>query len=338
MRRPVALINKNEEDASDSLSNMGSQLNHAYLDDASSPYLRTTSHLSDEDGLSESSKKIRKKRNTYQKIDDDIRVHLLEAVKNGETLKSAAKRYKINYSSAKSILHTYRKEGRILKKSAQERSTKKKTVAEDEWEQPAKVVKTSKKESVKIIPEPIIPLAERVNSVSTSASLTEQSSPVCSTSLLSDSKVEDQVTNVPATVENVECETNQPKLFDNMFANNVDYNFSAEQMLGEAPEQTNSNYFSNEFDSFNDIMANFQSKIHNNEEFFQDPGNFLCTKDFNTPTLLDKNNNKMVFDYAGATTNGFLEDQNLFKTPFRKSSFCYNGSPSPFRKGSFDFF
>jgi len=76
----------------------------------------------DQSSVSSESKKIRKKRNAYQKIDDETRLELLEAVqKRGETLKSAAKRLNINYSSAKSILHTYRKEGRILKKSALDR-------------------------------------------------------------------------------------------------------------------------------------------------------------------------------------------------------------------------
>jgi hypothetical protein len=74
------------------------------------------------DGISTQSKKIAKRRCAYQKIDDDIRLQLLEAVKTKrETLKSASKRLGINYSSAKSILHTYRKEGRILKKSLLER-------------------------------------------------------------------------------------------------------------------------------------------------------------------------------------------------------------------------
>jgi hypothetical protein len=68
------------------------------------------------------SKKIVKKRKKYSKIDDQIRMKLLEDVqKNGDTLKAAAERYNVNYSSAKSIFHTYRKEGRILKKPANER-------------------------------------------------------------------------------------------------------------------------------------------------------------------------------------------------------------------------
>jgi hypothetical protein len=72
------------------------------------------------------SRKITKKRNKYQKIDDEIRLKLVEAVeKNGEMLKTAAKRFKINYSSAKSIFHTYRKEGRILKKLVKDRYKKK---------------------------------------------------------------------------------------------------------------------------------------------------------------------------------------------------------------------
>jgi len=112
-----------------------------------SPYLHDASPDSDNESMSDSSRKIRKKRNTYQKISDDIRVQLLDAVQNGETLKSAAKRHKINYSSAKSILHTYRKEGRILKKSAQERTTKKRS-SPTEIERPSKISKLSRKENM----------------------------------------------------------------------------------------------------------------------------------------------------------------------------------------------
>jgi len=77
----------------------------------------------DTDAISTDTKKIRKKRTAYQKIDDDIRLELLDAVqRRGESLKSASKRLNINYSSAKSILHTFRKEGRILKKNALEKN------------------------------------------------------------------------------------------------------------------------------------------------------------------------------------------------------------------------
>jgi hypothetical protein len=135
------------EDISDSFSTGVPNSNNLYREEVGSPH----SHETDSESIiSENSKKIRKKRDTYQKISDDIRVKLLDAVQNGETLKATAKRYKINYSSAKSILHTYRKEGRILKKSAQERTTKKKIVATKE--NPEKNVKTnkvSKKENVK---------------------------------------------------------------------------------------------------------------------------------------------------------------------------------------------
>jgi len=77
------------------------------------------------ESISGSSKKI-KKRKKYSKIDDEIRMKLLEDVANkGDTLKAAAERYNVNYSSAKSIFHTYRKEGRILKKPAREKNRKK---------------------------------------------------------------------------------------------------------------------------------------------------------------------------------------------------------------------
>jgi len=82
-------------------------------------------NIGDLDQISSQSKKIRKKRTAYQRIDDDIRIELWEAVRQrGESLKAAAKRLNINYSSAKSIFYTFRKEGRILKKNAFEKSIK----------------------------------------------------------------------------------------------------------------------------------------------------------------------------------------------------------------------
>jgi len=99
--------------------------------EAGSPQLSGSPYL-DSDSLSDKSKKIRKRRSTYKKIDDKSRADLLNAVQEGETLKAAAKRYGINYSSAKSILHTFRKEGRIFKKSAQERNTRKRSKASPE--------------------------------------------------------------------------------------------------------------------------------------------------------------------------------------------------------------
>jgi len=116
-------INTCDEDSSDTLSN-GVPSFSSLSFEGGIPFFPLTSE-SDEnvETLSSQTKKIRKKRNAYQKIDDDLRLLLLEAVQqNGETLKAASKRLKINYSSAKSIIHTFRKEGRILKKSALERT------------------------------------------------------------------------------------------------------------------------------------------------------------------------------------------------------------------------
>jgi len=148
MKRASALNIRTQEDP-EYLPGTAHNSNQAFLEDPNSPYLsHNNGLLSDSDCLSDTSRKIRKKRNTYQKISDDIRVMLLEAVQNGETLKAAAKRHKINYSSAKSILHTYRKEGRILKKSAQERTAKKKPEASSEVTTPQKPIKSSKKENM----------------------------------------------------------------------------------------------------------------------------------------------------------------------------------------------
>ncbi len=86
MRRPSALFTRHEEETSDSLSTVAPNSANAYLDDAVSPFLQDNSNESDSETLSSSSKKIKKKRSTYQKIPDDIRINLLDCVKNGETL------------------------------------------------------------------------------------------------------------------------------------------------------------------------------------------------------------------------------------------------------------
>jgi len=143
MKKPTTINTKFQEEMYEDSYPAGTNP----ANEPSSPYLHDNSPDSDNESMSDSSRKIRKKRNTYQKISDDIRVQLLDAVQNGETLKSAAKRHKINYSSAKSILHTYRKEGRILKKSAQERTTKKRA-SPTEIERPSKISKLSRKENM----------------------------------------------------------------------------------------------------------------------------------------------------------------------------------------------
>jgi len=161
MRRPSAINTKVQDDIY-AFASTAPDSSNTNLDDVASPYALYDNALSDSDCFSDNSKKIRKKRNTYQKISDDIRVDLLESVKNGETLKAAAKRHRINYSSAKSILHTYRKEGRILKKSAQERSIKKKVVST-----PEKAPRSSRKENenstfgTRKVAQSLAPLAER---------------------------------------------------------------------------------------------------------------------------------------------------------------------------------
>jgi len=152
MKRPTFVNNRLEEDVADAYSTTGQNSHNKLIDGGVSPYMASNdANNSDCDSYSDSSRRMRKKRNTYQKIPDDIRMQLLEAVQNGETLKSAAKRHKINYSSAKSILHTYRKEGRILKKSAQERTTKKRSLpASSDYEPSSKPTKQHKKENAKV--------------------------------------------------------------------------------------------------------------------------------------------------------------------------------------------
>jgi len=119
MEQPLFLDFKPHDDFSETLSTDTASLNAIHSADISPTNGLSVNSIDSEIG--QGSKKIRKKRQAYQKIDDDIRLKLLEAVQRGETLKSAAKRYQVNYSSAKSIFHIIRKEGRILKKATTEK-------------------------------------------------------------------------------------------------------------------------------------------------------------------------------------------------------------------------
>ncbi|CAD8136961.1 unnamed protein product [Paramecium octaurelia] len=63
----------------------------------------------------------------YAVIDHQIRVQLLKRILSKEaTIKEAAKEFGVNFSTAKAILQTYRKEGRIGKKKTRDRNKKKK--------------------------------------------------------------------------------------------------------------------------------------------------------------------------------------------------------------------
>lgn len=335
-----------EEDPSDSTSNQ-------YLEEPDSP-----SYGNDDDGLSSDSKKIRKKRNAYCKISDDIRVSLLDAVKNGETLKSAAKRYKINYSSAKSILHTFRKEGRILKKSAQERTMKKKGSAMDS-EENAKVVKPPKKENAKTnetankLPENIAPLSERINSVSTAASLSDKNNG--STEKVTDSQninhhtydhephFEEPAVKMMEHDHMHDMSRQKIQLFDN-YHHNYNDNFLHEPMGGDFHNFSNTMHYPSEFDLFNDTISSFKRKL-SIDDFFHDPNGSLGNKEFNTPNHADdkhfKFDNATHHDTHGENANcplkSFMDTQNLLRQALRKASFASNnGSYAGYRRGSFD--
>jgi len=118
MEKSLHLDFKPQDETLDTLSTSATSPTHLHEGNS---FSNIPSPLSLEGEGINKNKKIRKKRNAYHKIDDDIRLHLLQAVQRGETLKSAAKRFNVNYSSAKSIFHIYRKEGRILKKATTEK-------------------------------------------------------------------------------------------------------------------------------------------------------------------------------------------------------------------------
>jgi len=359
MRRPSAINTKVQEDIYNAFSSAAPD-SKANLDEASSPYPLYDNGLSDSDSFSDNSKKIRKKRNTYQKISDDIRVDLLESVKNGETLKAAAKRHRINYSSAKSILHTYRKEGRILKKSAQERSIKKKVISSPEAERPVKTTKVGRKENeysthgTRKTTQSTTPLAERKKFQTDNNLYNEEESPMKPTN--NSMKMQNEI-DIKASIEapkptkeetSAMIYTNhadgthmqkEGKLFDNFFMNYSDphsHDTGYGHTYTEGPECTNYMYLPREFDSFNDVM-------HGNQSHVED----IYSRGFHMPSGTEDKHIKLEHgmhfedsgdNYLNCPLKSFMDTQTMFRDALRKASFfSYNGN-SGLRKSSMDFF
>jgi len=368
MRRPSAINTKVQEDIFNAFSTTAPDSSN--LDEASSPYPLYDNGLSDSDSFSDNSKKIRKKRNTYQKISDDIRVDLLDAVKNGETLKAAAKRHKINYSSAKSILHTYRKEGRILKKSAQERSIKKKVLSSPEIERPVKAPKLARKEneystqSNRKTIQSTTPLAERKKFQTDNNQYNEEESPMKSTkelntnynslmkneidikaSIEAPKPIKEETTAMTYTNHTEGMPSNRMAYSQDNFFMNYSDPHPTETGYGhtytEGPEcTTNYMYFPREFDSFNDMATS----MHGNSSHIED----IYSRGFHMPSGTEDKHIKLEHgmhyedsgeNYLNCPLKSFMDTQNMFRDAMRKASFfSYNGNSSGLRKSSMDFF
>jgi molybdenum-dependent DNA-binding transcriptional regulator ModE len=374
MKRSSALNVRTQQDH-EYLPDTAHNSNKEFLEDPNSPYLSNNNGLlSDSDSLSDSSRKIRKKRNTYSKISDDIRVLLLEAVQNGETLKSAAKRHKINYSSAKSILHTYRKEGRILKKSAQERTTKKKPEASSETNTPQKPVKSSKKENMQpTLTNPGMSVEKVKSQVNNqSASFNTESVPLACIQGLNDnsSTLKSNETHGKSAGDShfhqsyrgnehgdgkEHSEMQKGKFFDGfhmnyydapMTGNGVDHhqNHHQHHYMGDGTEYTNYMFVAKDFDPFSEMLNSgkhfhLHDNHHNNNAF-------LYPKGFSVTNPLDEKMGKQesIINYEEGGDNyplrGFMDSQNLFRHALRKTSFFSIGGNSNgyHRKDSMDLF
>jgi len=331
MKRPFSLTTNQEKDGSSSISK-ASKKKQDYLDGNASPDSYDNSYSSDTDSVSYESRKIRKKRNTYHKIADDIRVDLLESVQNGETLKSAAKRHNINYSSAKSILHTYRKEGRILKKSVQERNFKKKSeVAETESEQtPKQKKKAVKKENLQLpyvtttMEEVLDCSSEETtgHSVRKSERLRINSESTQSMETASNSQ-EKTLENV-ASQETIQAQQDEQPAMAMVSGPACEQAQYSHHYYSNAEEDNHMNYHDNHklFDNFfttypeptykNTMMRydeNYQMDHHPKEfdsfnemmdtlqtrhryDAFQDSNSFLCSREVNTNHLFEDRNRK----------------------------------------------
>jgi len=333
MKRP-ALNNRLEEEASDCFSTSAPNSSQANQEDNTSPFANNTYPLSDSESYSDGPGKKGRKRQTYHKISDEIRLHLLESVKNGETLKSAAKRCKINYSSAKSILHTYRKEGRILKKSAQERTTAKKknsislSSASSELHMPRKMVKR-----------------ETARAVGSYSTVGQSMASIPEESIISENRKGSNDTingfynnnQGQMTFHEEGVHVEQPKLFENYHFNN-NYNFmeNTNGMFNNMPQFQNFSIFSNETDSYNDMDNRWHSKTSLPEEL-GDPSAFLYMK-----TTDEKNGryeNEMFhheFTDRNPLKNHF-DAQHYLKEALRNSTNFFNEGVTV-RKSSIDFF
>jgi len=327
MKRPFAESFPDADDASEPTL-MGRNM---HLDQVASPF---HPHSDSEFSDSDDPKKPRKKRSAYQKIADDVRMKLLECVKNGETLKSAAKRFKINYSSAKSILHTFRKEGRILKKSAQERTTKKKINAENEH--PYRPQKQVKKETTSSRTTKSTKVDE-VSSFIAVGKPTKESNPLnsrknsnCAAFLES----QDQIKTVPMRKGSEFLAQN----YDDGKPTTYSYDSYSSMIGGDVPQHTNFMFFPQN-ESFQEMSSGF----HNNDFAF-DTNSFLFTKTADLHFLMDDKMQKMdggVFEenngYDMGTLKNYMDTQNVYRTAIRKASF-FSSTSNGCRKSSFDMY
>jgi hypothetical protein len=355
MKRP-ALHNRLEEEVSDTFSTSAPNSSNTNHEDAS-PYLTNNYNGSDSESLSDSFGKNRKKRNTYQKIPDDVRVGLLDAVKNGETLKSAAKRYKINYSSAKSILHTYRKEGRIRKKSAQERTSIKKknsislSSVSSECHVPNKMVKresnkgarsySTVSQSLSTIPEEFKP---EINHSQNGAEINAQS--LLKNVAFGMNTADSQHNNVyPMNFQEEnhhhegrredDYSQNQPRLFENYNNNYGNMNFMEVKMdmFRDMPQYHAQNYsiFSNDnTNSFDDLDTRWHTKTTIPEEYTADPNGFLSLK--GVDERIGRFENEMVFNNYNDANWNYMDVLR------RSQNNMYNEGQMEVRKSSIDFF
>lgn len=375
MKRPSAINTKVHKDDSELLATTAPSSSQTFLEEPVSPSNHNEG-ISDSDSISES--RLRKKRSTYQKIPDDIRIDLLEAVQNGETLKAAAKRHKINYSSAKSILHTYRKEGRILKKSAQERTIKRKGDTVLDYEQDPKPVKQCKKENMQPTDakasksinssEKKKPLAQSStdntannNKLGTkknqSSTQVEDSKPVTEASKTTQKEVSNNVAveqrdtsevNHTGSLDHVHHNTTKVKPYDSFHGNYMNGSLSeaGDHIMGDRHDISNHMYGSRDFDPYNDLMHSLHNKSHPNDDMHHNANPFAFSQVFGHPDGLgDRVGRKDSFDdfhldnFAYCPLKSFMDTQNLFREALRKASFFSNGgNTSGIRKDSIDFF
>lgn len=353
MKRP-ALNNKLEEEVSETFSTSAPNSSHTNPEEIS-PYLHNNYNGSDSESCSDGSGKNRKKRNTYQKIPDEIRVSLLESVKNGETLKSAAKRYKINYSSAKSILHTYRKEGRIRKKSAQERTSIKKknsislSSVSSEPHMPHKIVKRDSNKgtrSYSTVSQSLASIPEESNMALNGDAAQQELLRNVAFNAQGDNQGKYEQNNNSYTMNyqsgqhhyepsNQDYANNNQRLFQNFnnnnFNNNMNFMEAKVDMFRDMSQYQPQNFsmFSSNTNSYDDLDTRWHTKSTIPEEYSADPSGFLSFK--GVDERIGRFENEMVLQNYNDGNWNYMDVLGKNQTP------TYN-EPMAIRKSSIDFF
>jgi len=278
-------------------------------------------------------------------------------------LKSAAKRFKINYSSAKSILHTFRKEGRILKKSAQERTIKKKPESMLELDTTPKSSRLLKKTPIQVDKEKA---SKSLTSLAVKGAFSKETTPVGSLSRLDEGAYEQNHHYTQGgMVEEANAFARKSSYHhDDQHYNSMTYYRGYNDNTTHPHQEVGRNYMFTEglehhgnYDmhygrgyesSYNDMVSALQHRPGQVDEYFSDPSaTFMHHREVNAHHIEDKYlKHEHVGEYHDHHDAGFnpfrsfMDSQSTLKDALMKATHASysNSNNVGFRKSSIDMF